>query len=79
MLLAHSGLRHPSVPAPVLNENAGASLVVVCDNASVVVDSLKFSHNAVQLHCEQSGMVVVRDRPSLKSEPPLNRIYFHVE
>ena len=79
MLLPHSGLRHPSVPAPVLNESAGASLVVACDNGSVVVDSLKLSHNAVQLHCEQSGMVVVRDHPRLKNRPPLTRTYFHVE
>jgi hypothetical protein len=79
MLLSHSGLLYPSDSAPVLNEKAGASLVVACDNAPVVVEPLKPNHNAVQLHCEESRMVVVRDHPPVKDGPAFNRMKFHVD
>ena len=76
MLLSHSGPGYPSAAVSVLNENAGASLVIACDNAPVVVDALKSTRNAVQLHCLQSGMVVVRDHLSSKGKPAFNRTDF---
>jgi len=76
ILLSHSGPRYPSAAVSVLNENAGASLVIACDNASVVVEALKPNRNAVQLHCLQSGMVVVRDHLSSKDRPAFNRTDF---
>ena len=57
-------------------KSAGASLVIACDNASVVVEALKPNRNAVQLHCLQSGMVVVRDHLSSKGRPAFNRTDF---
>jgi len=72
MLLSHSGWRHASAPAPVLNENAGASLVVACNDGSVVVNELQRSH-AIQLQCVQSKMVVVRDHRALENIPATNR------
>jgi hypothetical protein len=78
MLLSHSSLLHPSDSAPVLNEKAGASLVVACDDASVAIEALKPNRNAVQLHCEQSRMVVVRDHPPSKDRA-FNRMNFHVD
>ena len=74
MLLSHAGLRQPSNPAPVLTENAGASLVVACDDGTVVVNSLKAGHSAIHLQCVQSKMVVVRDHHVLENVPALNRI-----
>ena len=79
MLLSHSGMRHAPAAAPVLNESVGASLVVACDNASLVVEALEPTRNAVQLHCLQSRMVVVRDHPSPKDRPTRNRTNFHVD
>jgi hypothetical protein len=74
MLLSHSGLRHPSNPAPVLTENAGASLVVACRDGTVVVNSLKAGRNAIHLQCVQSKMVVVRDHHALENVPAFNRL-----
>src|SRR6266542_374411 len=74
MLLSHAGLQHKSAPTPVLAEDAGASLVVACNDGAVVVDHLKEGHNAIQLHCLQSRMVVVRDQPIAKNVPAFNRI-----
>ena len=79
MLLSHFGLLHPTDSAPVLNEKAGASLVIACDDALIVVEALKPNPNAVQLHCEQSRMVVVRDHPPLKQRPAQNQMNFEVD
>jgi hypothetical protein len=73
MLLSHSGLHGPSAPASVLNENAGASLVVACNDGSVIINELVRSHNAIQLKCVQSKMVVVRDHRALENIPVSNR------
>ncbi len=72
MLLSHSGLLHRSVSTAVLNENAGASLVVACDDGSMIVRGLKAGGNAVQLHCVQSNMVVVRDHSTSENVPALS-------
>ena len=79
MLLSHSGLHQPSAPAPVLNVNAGASLVVACADGPVVVRALKAGPHAIQLHCEQSKMVVVRDHSALENVPAFNRINGHFQ
>ena len=79
MLLSHSGLQHPSAPVAVLNENAGASLVVACDDGSVVVHALKAGPNAIQLHCVQSKMVVVRNHHALENVPAFNRTRLHFQ
>ena len=72
MFLPHFGLHDVSAPAPVLNETAGASLVVACGDWSVVINSLESAHSAIQLRCVQSKMVVVRDRPALENIPASN-------
>jgi hypothetical protein len=74
VLLSHSGLRHPSASAPVLNENAGSSLVVACNDGSVVVRPVVANRNVIQLHCLQSEMVVVRDHPKLENIPAFNQV-----
>jgi len=73
MLLPNLGSQHASPPAPVLNENAGASLVIACGDGSVIVNSLESTHNAVELQCVQSKMVVVRDHRALENIPASNR------
>jgi hypothetical protein len=73
MLLSHSGLHHSPAPAPVLSESAGASLVVACHDGAVVINELERSHNAIQLQCVQSKMVVVRDHRELENIPGPNR------
>ena len=52
----------------------GASLVVACDDGTVVVNSLKAGHSAIHLQCVQSKMVVVRDHHVLENVPALKRI-----
>jgi hypothetical protein len=74
MLLSHSAMLIPSAPAPVLNENTGASLVIACDNGPMVVNPITANRNAIQLHCVQSEMVVVRDHPKMEDIPAFNRI-----
>ena len=75
LLLSHSGLRHPSASAPVLNENAGTSLVVACNDGSLVVNPIVANRNVIQLHCLQAReMVVVRDHPKLENIPAFNRV-----
>jgi hypothetical protein len=74
MLLSHSGLRQPLASAPVLNESAGTSLVVACNDGKVVVNPITANPNVIQLHCLQSDMVVVRDHPKLENIPAFDRI-----
>jgi hypothetical protein len=74
VFLSHSGLRHPSVSALVLNENAGTSLVVACNDGSVVVNPIAANRNVIQVHCLQSEMVVVRDHLKLENIPAFNRV-----
>jgi len=73
MLLSHSGLLHRTAPAPVLTENAGASLVIACKDGSVVVNGLESANNAIHLQCVQSNMVVVRDHHPLENVPASRR------
>jgi hypothetical protein len=73
LLLSHFGLHRPTAPAPVLTENAGASLVVACKDGSVIVDGLEPTNNAVHLQCVQSNMVVVRDHRALENIPASKR------
>ena len=68
LFLSHFGSHHPTAPAPVLTENAGASLVVACKDGSVIVDGLE-PKNAIHLQCVQSNMVVVRDQRALENIP----------
>src|SRR5262245_13706015 len=72
MLLSQFGLHHPTAPAPVLTENAGASLVIACKDGAVVVNGLE-PKNAIHLQCVQSNMVVVRDHRSLENIPASKR------
>jgi hypothetical protein len=72
MLLSHFGLHHPTAPAPVLTENAGAVLVIACKDGSVVVNGLE-PKNAIHLQCVQSNMVVVRDHRPLENIPASKR------
>ena len=72
-------LAHPSSdrsnPTPILNEGAGASLVVACNEGPVVVGPLRAGNNAIQLHCAQSKMVVVRDnRSAVKNVTDFNQM-----
>ena len=73
MLLSHFGVHHPTAPAPVLSENAGASLVVACKDGSVIVGGLEPTNNAVHLQCVESNMVVVRDHRALENIPASKR------
>jgi hypothetical protein len=78
MWLAHSGNKPD--PTPVLNESAGASLVVACDEGPVVVGPLRAGNNAIQLYCAQSKMVVVRDnRSPRRNVNNFNRIQPHFQ
>jgi hypothetical protein len=79
MLLSHSGLRHPLASAPVLDENAGTSLVVACNDGSLVVNPVMANRNVIQLHCLQSEMVVVRDHPKLENAPAFKRINVRIQ
>lgn len=75
MVLAHSGESHRQAQPPVLNESTGASLLVACDDGEVVVTPLRARQDAIQLHCVQSKMVVVRDTtPVPENIPAFNRI-----
>jgi hypothetical protein len=60
MTLTHSEGNQASVP-PVLNQSAGAALLVACDDGEVVVTPLRARQDAIQLNCVRSPMVVVRD------------------
>jgi len=79
ILLSHHGLQSSRATAPVLNENAGASLVVACKDSSVVVGALEAGPNAIQLQCVQSKMVVVRDHSRLENIPAPKRTKAHFD
>jgi hypothetical protein len=60
--LAPSGASDFSI-IPTLNETAGTSLVVACQDGRVLVNSISRAGRSVQVDCVQSKMVVVRDSP----------------
>ena len=54
---------------PQLDESAGATLVVACNDGNVIVRQLD-RRGAVQLDCERSRMVVVRDHYQSSEKNP---------
>jgi hypothetical protein len=80
MLLTQSGESYPPPQSPVLTESAGASLVVACDEGTVVVGPLHVGQSAIQLQCLESTMVVVRDNTVQQENiPPFNRIQAYIQ
>jgi hypothetical protein len=69
-----------SASSPVLNEETGASLLVACKGGEVVVAPLQARADAIQLHCVQTKMVVVRDyTPIPENIPHFSRIHTLVQ
>ncbi len=75
----HSPDSVESTASPVLNEEAGASLMVACKGGEVVVAPLLARPDAIQLRCIQSRMVVVRDHIESEKFPYINPIHTLVQ
>jgi hypothetical protein len=77
MFISHPVTKPKQPPTPILNETAGATLLVACANGQVLVERLRERQDAVGFRCLRSGMLVVRDnsQPVPAKNPPFYQIH----
>jgi hypothetical protein len=71
--------RDQSTSTPVVAQMKGTSVVITCDDGTVMIGPSPTQPNSVKFHCLQSGMAIIRDLPKPEKLPVFNPAYAYIQ
>jgi hypothetical protein len=78
-VVTHSTRDQSLAPIPVVAQTKGTSVVITCDDGTVMIGPSPAQPNSVKLHCLQSGMVIVRDLPKPENPPVFKPAHAYIQ